>query len=611
MKSHHKYNHKLMLAWGVVGLIVIILAVFYLLWDVTYAGKVFPGVYLGELNLSKQTVVEAEQQINVLVKKLPKQTIVFRSEEQDITYSLKDLGVVYSAPILTEQTVGFGRQPNQPFLNLWQRLKAATVGVRIPAKYQEQLDLIDRTISKIRQQVDQTGVDGEVVISDQSAKIKPAVTGEILNGTILHQILQQHWRDLSWQPINLPIQIAPPLFNDQITQATADKINSALAIKYELIARNQKKEILPKELWQWMEIKKQNSMLVVKLRDTDLEKYIQELKKEIDQPVQEAVWEMKDNKVTQFQPDQPGVTLRMPETINLIQSSLLTDQHKVNLPADYVEPKRNLASLNNLGVTSLVARGESNFSGSPTNRRHNIKTGASKFNKALVVPGEEFSFNKILGRVDDTTGYRPELVIKGDKTTPEFGGGLCQVSTTTFRAALNGGYPITARHNHSYRVSYYEPAGTDATIYPPYPDFRFINDTDYYLLISTWIEGDNLYFDFYSTPTGRTVELEGPKIFNITEPPAPIYIETSELPEGVEKKIDTAHRGAETILYRHIYDSTGKEIKKDTFKSFYIPWPAKYLIGAKIAPKVETNLGNVPSDNTASEKPLITLSVTS
>lgn len=603
-----KFKYQPALPWLILISGVMGIALFYLSWDFIYAGQVFPGVYLGELDLSKKTIEDAQQEIQNLVKNLPKQVLRFQSEDKEIKYFLKDFGVVFSASALTKQVVNFGRQPNQPFLNLWQRFRAAIGGVHIPAQYQEQLNLVDQVISKIRNQVDQAGVDGEVIIVGQSANIKSAVTGKILNSTILHQILQKRWQSLLWDPINLPIQLSSPLFNDQITQLTADKINQSLTLKYELLVRDRRWEISPAQLWQWVEVNKYNNTLIVKLRLVDLTNYIEKIKQEADQSVQNAIWEMKNNQVTKFKPDKPGISLRTQDIINYIQSTLLTDQHVLDLPADYIEPGVKLALLNSLGINELVTRGESNFSGSPANRRHNIKVGAAKFNQVLIAPNETVSFNKILGEVDASTGYLPELVIKGDETTPEFGGGLCQVSTTAFRAALNGGYPIIERRNHSYRVSYYEPAGTDATIYPPYPDFKFLNDTQYYILISTWIDGDNLYYDFYSTSTGQRVELEGPRIYNITEPPLPIYIETSQLPEGEERKIDTAHRGAETVLYRHIYNEKGKEIRKDTFKSLYIPWPAKYLIGAKVAPKVEANLGNVPPDITSTEGSPVNLS---
>ncbi len=119
----------------------------------------------------------------------------------------------------------------------------------------------------------------------------------------------------------------------------------------------------------------------------------------------------------------------------------------------------------------------------------------------------------------------------------------------------------------------------------------------------TYIEGDNLYFDFYGTKTDQRVELEGPYVYDVTDYPDPVYIETSTIPEGEVKQIESAHKGADAILYRYIYDSDDKEIRKDTFRSHYIPWPAKYLVGIKEAPKVEADLDNIPPESSADEEP--------
>lgn len=589
---------------GLLGIIVVLAVLFYWTWEAAYADRVFPGVTIGALDLSGQPVDLAERQVLGLIKGLSKQTIIFTAEDFKTTHTLKELGVIFFDAITAEAVVKFGRQPGRPFNNFWQRLRAVVVGTQIPTSYQEQTIQTNRIMTKLRQAVDRAGIDGEVLIEGNLAKIRPAVTGQMLNTTELQNILRRRWRNLVWDPIVLPIKLAPPVFNDEVTQLTADKLNQDLAKGYVLTSRYREWTIPPAQLWQWVEVIKQDKALVVRLRPNDLAIYLQKLKTEVDQPVQEAVWKMLGSQVVEFQPDQPGTTLLLSATSTAIQAALLTEQHQIDLPAQYIEPKTTLAALNDLGIDQLVARGESNFTGSPKNRRHNIKTGAAQFNLVIIGPNETFSFNKILGVVDETTGYLPELVIKGDETTPEFGGGLCQVSTTAFRAALKGGYPIVARKNHSYRVSYYEPAGTDATVYQPYPDLKFLNDTNHSILIQTYVKENNLYFDFYSTKLNRRIELEGPKIFNITEPPETVYIETSTLPEGIEKRVDSAHRGADTILYRHIYDLVGREIRKDTFSSHYIPWPAKYLVGVPAAPKVETNLGNVPPPATAIEPPL-------
>lgn len=346
------------------------------------------------------------------------------------------------------------------------------------------------------------------------------------------------------------------------------------------------------------------SELVQSFDQEKLDQYLADISGQIDQPQQNAQLIVRQDRATKFVPPQDGYELDVEQTILLIAQNILNPTHWIELPVKVNFAKVTLAQTNTLGINTLISRGVSDFSGSPSNRRHNISVGAARFDGVLVAPGQTFSFLRALGKVDASTGYLPELVIKEDETTPEFGGGLCQVSTTAFRAILNGGFPVIARQNHSYRVVYYEPAGTDATIYQPYPDLQFKNDTSGYILMDTYIEGSKLYFDFYGTDTGRKVEIDGPHIFNITDYPEPIYIDTSTLPPGEVKRVDSAHRGADTVVYRKVYED-GKLVRTDTFRSHYIPWPAKYLRGEEEATKVETDLGNILPGDAASEKPLV------
>jgi len=218
----------------------------------------------------------------------------------------------------------------------------------------------------------------------------------------------------------------------------------------------------------------------------------------------------------------------------------------ITLETTALKPDVASTDLNKYGIKELISEGTSNFRGSPQNRIHNIRTGASKFNGVLIKPGEEFSFIKILGPVDESTGYLPELVIKTDKTVPEFGGGMCQVSTTMFRAALLAGLKITARTNHAYPVQYYAPQGLDATVYIPKPDLMFLNDTPGYILIQTRIEGTQLIFDFFGTSDGRQTKLVGPFV-------------TERGEKGAMK----------TIVTQEIYGADGNLVRKAEFKSNY------------------------------------------
>ncbi|MDD3301668.1 MAG: VanW family protein, partial [Patescibacteria group bacterium] len=229
-------------------------------------------------------------------------------------------------------------------------------------------------------------------------------------------------------------------------------------------------------------------------------------------------------------------------------------------------------------IKELLGTGHSNFAGSSASRKKNITVGANSVQGLLIKPGEEFSLVKQLGDVSEASGYYPELVIKGNKTVLEFGGGLCQVATTLFRSALATGLPITARQNHSYRVSYYEPAGTDAAVYIPNPDVRFINDTKNYILIQSRISGNDIYFDFWGVKDGRVASSTKPTIFNIVKPAPKKIIVSPDLKPGETKCTESAHNGADAFFDYTVTYADGQVVTK-RFKSHYVPWQAVCLVG--------------------------------
>ncbi len=261
-----------------------------------------------------------------------------------------------------------------------------------------------------------------------------------------------------------------------------------------------------------------------------------------------------EGKVNAFSLSREGYEIDTKKSFEKIVQAFSKNPHTkdVALEATVLEPEVSSAQIDKYGIKELIGTGESNFRGSPRNRVHNIKVGASKFNGILIKPGEEFSFITTLGPVDKSTGYLPELVIKKDKTIPEYGGGMCQVSTTMFRSALNSGLKITARTNHAYPVQYYAPHGLDATVYIPRPDLKFLNDTPAHILIQSRIESTRLFFDFYGTSDERKVEIVGPFV-------------TSRGEGGAMK----------TVAYQEVYSANGDLARKDTFKSNYDS-PSKY-----------------------------------
>ncbi len=249
----------------------------------------------------------------------------------------------------------------------------------------------------------------------------------------------------------------------------------------------------------------------------------------------------------------PGRALDVPLTVELTLKALAEGVSLIQLPIIETQPTVLIEDeeLKSIGIRELVAAGESAFAGSPPNRRHNIGVGIQRFLGHLIPKGAEFSFNAVLGPVNAAAGYKKELTIKGERTEPDYGGGLCQVSTTAFRGVWNAGFPITMRMNHSFAVRYYSPEGTDATAYPPYKDVRFLNDGTSALLVQTAVIGDKAHFLYYGTKIpGRTAELVGPYTWDLRAPPQDRIGYTTDIPVGAKRIVSQRVPGMKTIWYR-------------------------------------------------------------
>lgn len=306
-----------------------------------------------------------------------------------------------------------------------------------------------------------------------------------------------------------------------------------------------------------LDAKKENRIKKISSFTLDTNKanqFFDDIARQINKDPISAKIQFEEGKVLLFSLSSNGVALDKKKSMEIFSENLTKTQSSSEIELAYREipPEVPQDSIENLGITTLLGEGKSNFRGSPKNRIFNIKVATNRFDGVIIKPGEEFSFVKILGEVDKEHGYLPELVIKKDKTEPEFGGGICQVSTTVFRAAIYSGLEITARKNHAYPVQYYNPQGMDATIYVPRPDLRFVNNTPGHILIQTKIEGMELIFQFYGTSDGRTTKVIGPDI--------------------LEKKHDGSMK---TTFIQQVMDKNRSVIREDVFNSNYDS-PSKY-----------------------------------
>ena len=354
--------------------------------------------------------------------------------------------------------------------------------------------------------------------------------------------------------------------------------------------------VSPGQIGAWIQTVPEGQSLNVAFDEPAVGAYVTTIAAKLDaEPRAPRIQVDASGKVSDFVTPRTGKRLDQEKTIRDILSVLTkrrddaadTNESAISPTFAIQVPDVTYGSAAELGIIELIGTATTPLTGSPQNRRYNIANGAKFLTGILIPPNEEFSTLKSLGTIDNSTGYLPELVIKGDRTIPEFGGGLCQVSTTLFRATLNAGLPITARQNHSYRVSYYEKdaagntigPGLDATIYNPAPDFRFKNDPGHTVLIEGYVEGDLITFNFYGTRDGRSSAIDGPHLLSSSPAGEPIYAETDTLEPGVTKQIERAHAGGSATATYTVTYPDGSE-NKQVFESYYRPWPARYLVGA-------------------------------
>ncbi len=305
-------------------------------------------------------------------------------------------------------------------------------------------------------------------------------------------------------------------------------------------------------------------------------------------PAENALFKFSDGRVVNFKKERKGLQIETDQFLKDFENNVKNIKTgklntKLILRAKTILPEITLAASNDYGIEEEIAVGKSDYSHSIPERIHNVILAAAKFNGILIPPGEVFSFNRAIGDISSTTGYKPAYIIKDGKTVLGDGGGVCQVSTTLFRAAIYAGLPIIERHAHAYRVSYYEndmKPGYDATVFSPTVDLKIKNDTPAHILIETEVDKENqlLYFRFYGKKDSRQVEVGEGALWDVVPPPEAKYQDDPTLKKGITKQVDFPAWGSKAS-FTYKVTKGGKVTIDEKFYSIYKPWAAVYLVG--------------------------------
>jgi hypothetical protein len=234
----------------------------------------------------------------------------------------------------------------------------------------------------------------------------------------------------------------------------------------------------------------------------------------------------------------------------------------------------------------LLGKATTGFRTSASERRDNIARATAMFDGVVVQPGQEYSFLSA-GDFSEANGFVEGYAIVGGRLEKVVGGGLCQVSTTMFRAVSNAGLEVTDRAGHSYVVYFYENIlGFDATVFSPNRDFKWRNDSPGPITMATSadLNASTVTFELWGTSDGRTVSYQGPFQRNVVQPGRATWQYDKELPAGATRQLVHGRPGMDVTYIRTVTMPDGSVKHHDNFYTHYQPWNDFYTYGASVTP---------------------------
>jgi vancomycin resistance protein YoaR len=555
--------------WGVwvVAIAVGVLVVAHVL----YAGKALPGVSANGANISglgREAAIAATEQhlsdYNV-------QLISLSYADTTTSLSAAKLGVAYNVPAAVDAALAYGHS-GPWYRQLLQQMRSLAARPTNMSSYTFDDAKLASYLTQIDSSVNAPVANATLNFSGTSVTVTPSKAGKRLNRPALIMALENRLSYSSAEGIDVPVATLPPTLDTPALEAAQARASTYVSGPVTLKDGATTTTLTPSDLIAWIKADRSTpksyentgdihdfyqipGQVNISLNDTIVAAYVAKLAGTIDSTPQNAALSITDNKATIFQPSRAGRQLDQAATIVALTDAIAKEaaDRTVTLAIKTIQPDVSEDNLNDLGIKELISEGETTFPGSIAARVNNIKLGAALYNGILIKPGETFSFNKYFINVDAAHGWAPGLAIIGDKIEPIYGGGICQVSSTMYRAALLAGLPINERTNHAYAIDWYAAPygvpGVDATVYNPGVDLKFTNDTGSYILIQTVLntKTSDLKFDFYGTKT-KTGKIRGP------------FFDSGN---------NDVTKPSTTTFYRDILDLSGKVIATDPVTTHY------------------------------------------
>ena len=585
---------------GILGsllLATLIIVALSLGYHLRHDQQVFPGVHFAEIDLQGLSQSEVDLLMQARLAAYVESPLTLSGLEKEWHPTALQLGMHISTAQMASDALGLGRSGGM-FDRLVVPLRLRLHPETLPLRVSFDDEVLRAYMQSIAAEVDRAPVDAALTLQgDQVVSMAP-VTGQQLEiAETMQRIKNFSPYPTVHQRIELAIVPVQPLLGDTELQAATALTSNILSGPLLLRHETRTWTISQEQLRRWLGFQPTASnapaALVPTLAKHRVAAFIATIAEQIDDPPQDARLLRESATSVRVLRARQAWAYCGPRHCARAHSGgvrIHGAQREVSLPVRAIEPTFSGKNTDALAFQDLLGDGRSTFEGSPDERANNIEVAASNLNGVVIQPGHDFSFLREIGPITKTAGYLESLIIRGDATVPGIGGGVCQVSTTVFRAAFWAGLPIIERNQHSYRVSYYEqdgtPPGLDAAVYDPGVDLRFRNDTGHPVLLQSSVDpvSGTLIYRLYGTRTGRQVRLDEVDIRDRQEPEEPLPdVPDPSLPLGERKQVEWAAEGMNVTVTRSIFKEDTL-IAKDTFKSKFLPWREKWLIGAEPTP---------------------------
>ena len=545
-------------------------------YQLAYDKVILPRVVISGIEVSNMDKEAARQRLATAFTANPNRVkVVYREKRLTDTATLR---VGYDFDWAAQQAWNLGRSGN-PLTKISERVAMflEPIPIELPTDYD--VDAVEGVITRVAGEINQAGRAAAIYLDEAGeVKVETGADGLMVDEEDLRKSLAWALRLPGEQTVEVKTVVdSMAIDSNRVNQALESAKNwkdKSLRVYY----KDYSYSLATKQILKLLSL----TAAPINFEEADI--LLATVKPEVETEAKNAVFNFENGKVIEFSPEVNGIKIE--EVVfkqKLAETIAFAKKTEMELPVTVTAAKIKAGDINNLGIKTLIGVGTSKFAHSIPNRVHNLTLASSRLNGALVAPGETFSLGATIGDVSKVTGYREAYVISEGRTVLGDGGGVCQVSTTLFRAILNAGLPIVERKAHAYRVGYYEQdmgPGYDATVFFPSTDFKFVNDMPGHILIQTKVDAKNfsMRYEIYGTDDGRLATISAPKIYSQSPALATVYQDDPTLPAGVLKQVDWSAPGAK-VSFDYKVVRGGETLQDRTFTSAYRPWAAVYLRG--------------------------------